>query len=919
MAYVNTKSSISNYPASVNELPAHEQYGFAQRSIGEIGINDDIPRVMVGTIIDVNQQLQSYRVRVGIPYGDITAITLETVGSSFPTKASSSKLFGVGAAVIVLLSRYFGINSGLILGSYSNGQGDITDVAAQELVPEAPVGAGLDKISGQVLASPQYNFNLGRPIDAYPTDITTLSYFGTGTFIGATHVTLRASSECAVECHYIDSLLRLTSYNFEQFSAGADTQFIADCGDYTEIRRGNSYVIESVGGSEQYGKFPKKTGELREDSPDPNPNLGTYLAEEVEQVGWWRWLDFSGYLANVKLTFVVLPNLGKTRKAAEDSPQQDENAVFREHVDSTGAYSVVSAKSIALVKDCLIPIPKEQYRADDSRGDNKADIETAREANAINIKEAELDGLDASNADASILYALASSDMAAFRTHRSIVRFRERAKDWSLQEIDEIDLAGFKSILTSQGFIDPSNNINESRMYAALPQIGKLKINANEEANYFASRSMIMMHEDGSIHIQDGYGAAISMRGGCIDITCPGDITLRPGRNLVGLAGDSASIIGGVDVELCGMKGDIRVQADRNVSVLSGNDGQGGILLETRARYAPLTTPDDNTFKSPDTNANAYRGIWFKAENSGVCTLATQAYVGNPITSNCKFMVDCGSSDFSVNGNTSYLLTENTYFITNPDEPNSGTVLGINSAAGFQMVTSGNMYLRANSFMAAGPADSAGQSSDLDFYIKGNMKLLGNSIMGNIVLKGENRDVIPGIDNQQYAENVETPIGRILNQVAESVAGILRDKKAIFSELDESLVKKEESTISNLTFYYPDSLLRGIPVDSKFVLVEADWQSAYRAKGQGASLGVRGVPLAGVGQDGISSDQSYCWPGVQALEAKFAKLGNESRFVNNNLTFKSTGFDQPLKVLDNPSSFEGNYQIIRNNSIRTKE
>ena len=913
MAYIRTTSSISSYPASVNNLPAHEQYGFGQRSSADIFIKDDVPRVVVGTVLSVNQQLQVYTVRVGVPYGDITAVSMELAGTSFPTKGNTSQLFGVGAPVIVLLSRHFGVNTGLIISSYVQGQADITSSGAEELVPGAPVGSGVDKISAQTMAAPQFNFNLGRPVDVYPTDITTLNYFGAGTFIGSTHVTLRASSECAVECHYIDSLLRLTSYNFEQFSAGADTQFVADCGDYTEIRRGNPYVIESVGGTEQYGKFPKKDGKAREDSPDPSPDLGTYIPEEIEQVGWWRWLDLSGYLANVKLNFVVLPNLGKTRTGAENNPEQDENAVFREHVDSTGAYSLVSAKSISLVKDCLIPIPKEQYRADDSRGDNKEDIEKAREENIVNVKDVELADLEEANSDASILYAAASTDMAAFRTHRALLRFRERAKDWSLKEIDEVDLAGFKSAISSKGLLNPS--ITPSKMYADLPQIGKLKINANEEANYFASRSMIMMHEDGSIHIQDGYGAAISMRGGCIDITCPGDITLRPGRNLVGLAGDSASIIGGVDVELCGMKGDIRVQADRNVSVLSGNDGQGGILLETRARYAPLTTPDDDTFKTPDTNANAYKGIWLKAEDSGVCTLANQTYIGSPNKSTAKVMIDCGSGDFSVNGNTSYLLTENTYFITSPDEPNSGTVLGINSAAGFQMITSGNMYLRANNFMAAGPIDGAGQTSDLNFYVKGNTRFLGNSLVETIQATSQ----LSVINRQEYTDSVETPIGEILADIQDSIAEVLRVKEGIFSQTDESLVKKEDSTLSNLTFCYPDSLLRGIPVDSKFVLVEADWQSAYRAKGQGASLEIKGVSVAGTGQTGVSADQSYCWPGLQALEAKFGKLSLNSRYVNDNLTFKRDGFDQPLKVLDNSTSFEGNYQIIRSNSIRIKE
>lgn len=923
MASVNTKSSISTYPASPNELPKHEQYGFAQRTDIPITMEAHVPHLLVGTVIQVNQQLQCYTVRIG-DHPDITAVSLESVGASFPISATSSKLFGIGSAVIVLTSRYFGINFGVILGAYPQNNGLDTNLGSQELIPASPVGASIDKVSAEALNSYETNFNSGRPIDVYPTDTTLLSHFGAGLFVGALQATLRASTECAVECHYVDSLVRLTSYNFEQFSAGADTQFVADYGDYTEIRRGNPYVIESVGGTTQYGAFPKKDGTPRGESANANPSTGKYALEQENQTGWWRWLDFSGYLGNVKLSFVIVPKLQSTRQNAEDDSQQDENAVFREHIDSTGAYSVTSAKSISLIKDCLIPIPKEQYRADDSRGDNQKDIEQARKDNELNLQDAELEGLTEDNPNASVLCSLASSDMASFRTHRSLVRFRERKKDWSLKEIDEIDLEGFKSVIDGQGLLNPSNNVSPDRMYAALPKIGKLKINANESVRYFASRSMIMMHEDGSIHIQDGYGAAISMRGGCIDITCPGDITLRPGRHLVGLAGDSASIIGGVDVELCGMKGDVRVQADRNVSVLSGNDGQGGILLETRAEYAPITTPDDNTFQPPDTNANPYRGIWLKASNSGVCTLANQAYTGNA-KKDCKIVMDCGSSDFSVNGTTSYFLTSNAHFITNSKEPESGTVMSLIGASGFQMITPGNMYFRGRSFMA-GPKDDfavpfAGDGTgDLDFYIKGNLNLLGRSIMEGIAVKksGGGGRPLPEINDQEYTEKVYTPISSALNDMSTSISNSLTQKKEALNKVDESIVRKDNSTLSNLTFYYPDSVLRGIPENADFVMLEADWQYAYRNQGKGSNLAIRGVPTSGAGKDGVSSDQSYCWPGVQALEAKFAKLKPDSRFVDSNLAFKADGFDQPLKLLDNPDSFAGNYTVIRENFIRTK-
>lgn len=912
-----TNTTKSDVPTSAMQRRPEDEYGYQSRSKDLLSKNLEpyAAQIFVGKVIEINQQLNFYLVRVG-SYPDIKATSLDVIGRSLVNRTATSSLFGVGASVYVMLCGSSGSTLGVILGAAPEHFGTVTIYGSQELIPASPVGSGLDKISNECLNSEQNNYNGGRPVDAYPGDTTILSSFGAGLFIGALQASLRASGECAVECHYIDSLVRLTSFNFEQFSAGADLQLVADCGDYTEIRRVNSYVIESVGGQEQYGNFPKQAGISRSVATKPDPKVGKYAVEVEDQMGWWRWLDLSGYLANVKLQFVLVPKLDKTRQGAANNIEQDEHAVFREHVDSTGAYSIVSAKSISLIKDCLIPAPREQYRPDDSRGDRQVDIEQARTNNKPNLKDADIDGIGANVSHASVLYAAASTDMASFKTHRSLVKFRERIKDWSLKEIDEIDLAGFKSTIDSQGFMNPSTNVSEARMFAQLPKVGTLKINANEEARYFASRSMIMMHDDGSVHIQDGYGSAISMRGGCIDISCPGDITLRPGRNLVGFAGDSISAVAGVDVELCGMKGDIRIQADRNVSVLGGNDGNGGILLETKAAFSPVTSKDNNTFKAPDTNANPYRGIWFKAPNAAVCTLANQAYIGNNGKA-CDIAMNCGVADFTLNGDTSYILTENTYLITNPDTPRNGSFLALQKGTGLQFNTPGSVFFRSSSFLAMGASDSG----DLPFYVQGNMYVLKSAILGSLQVpqSGGGGRPVPPIDSNIFENSVRTPISNNLTTFDQKLTEALNTQKQIYTKTINSIVNTENSSLKNLTFYYPDSLLRGIPDSAEYVLFEADWQSAYRTKGPGQTLKIRGVKVDGAGSEGISADQSYCWPGLQALQNKFGKLKSGVRFVEDTLAFKKSGFDQPLQLLDAPGSFQDNYTIIRSNSLRTKQ
>lgn len=862
----------------------------------------------IATVLEVNQQLQCYKLRVGgLP--DMIGVPLEPTGEGITLGTKVSSLYGVGTRVLAMTTPNLGVNKAIVLGGISTFLGDTNSFGSPELVVSSPVGSFRDTVSDSGSLNCNFNnFNGGKPIDAYPGDTTLLNSLGCGLFIGALHASLISGMDCSLECHYLDSLVRVNSFNFEHNTAGSETQMFADVGDYTEVKRLNSYVVESLGGVEQYGDLPKSSAVDRGSYPDPTAVTGTYKPQDPAQIGWWRWTELSGYLANLKLNFATVPNLSSVRKST-DTDTQDEVGVFREHVDSTGAYTVVSAKSISLVKDCFIPVPKEHYRPDDSRGDTSDDILQARGDNAQNLKDYSVEGGDADSAHGALMYAASSSDIASFKTHRSTVNFRERKNDWTFREIDEIDLAGFKTAIESSGFVSASNGVSSSRMFAKLPQVGKLKINAREEVQYFASRSMIMMNEDGSIHIQDGYGSTISMRAGCIDISCPGDITLRPGRNLVGMAGDTVSCIAGTDVELSANIGDVRIQADRNVSVLAGNDGAGGVLLETKAEASNLFEEDDQIFEDPNNNSNAFRGIWFKAPGSSVCSVASEIYAGNR-SSACSMYLDSGSSFLAVAGQTYVSGSKQALFVTNFENPDAGTNL-IVSDSGVAMQTSGGFFLQGSSLLAAG------KERDMQVLVKGSA-MFSQSVMSRS-FSGVNTQIGRILESnlQDYVKTVQSAI----SDQSDGISEIVQAQQESNDSIKSSVVGKTSSSLNQLTFCYPDSELRGIPEDTSFVMFESDWQQIYRSQGSGAPFAFKGVDSTkqkGAVDKGISNSRSYFWPGASALSAKFGKLNPDSRFVDDKLRFKTTGFDQSVSLGAEPLSFEDNYTIIAANTIRTK-
>lgn len=861
----------------------------------------------IATVVEVNQQLQCYRIRSS-GMADMIAVPIESTGNTVGFSCKSSGLHGVGSKVLAMTTPAMGVGQAVILGGISTYLGAINSFGSPELTPSSPVGSFKDDISDSGLLNCVYhNFNAGRPVDVYPGDTTLLNTFGCGLMVGALQASLISGMDCSVECHYLDALVRISAFNYEHNTAGAEVSMFADAGDYTEVKRLNPYVIESLGGTEQYGSIPKADSTDRTTYPDHATITGSYKPTDPAQIGWWRYSEISGYLGNLKLEFGIVPGLDSIRLATNES--QDESGVFREHVDATGAYSVVSAKSIALIKDCFIPVPKQVRRPDDSQGDSSQDILVNRDLNQQQLIDYSLENFD-SDSNAALLYSAASADAASFRTHRTLVNFRERSNDWMLHEVDEVDFVNFKSTTEQNGFIDSNSGVQAGRVFAKLPQYGTLTINAREDVKYFASRSMIMLHEDGSIHLQDGYGGCISMRAGCIDISCPGDITFRPGRNMITIAGDSISQIAGTDVELSANLGDLRLQADRNVSVLAGNDGQGGILLESKAEASNIYDQDTEIFKDPNNNANSYRGIWFKAPGSTVATVSKEAYIGNA-TEACTVYVDSGTDNLTLAGGGCIVQANQTLFITNPDNPTAGTNMLVTDS-GVAMQTQGGFFLQGSSFLASG------RETDMQVLVKGTAVFSEGVISRTF---GGINTQIGKVDDADLQDSVKT-ITAAVNDQDEAITGVLQAQQELIESVSISLVGSPNSSLSYLTFCYPNSDLRDIPTDVPYLMLESDWQQAYRTQGTGSPMVFKGVDpnkKSGATDVGITDSNTYFWPGANALSTKFAKLKTDGRFVDDKLRFKHDGFDQPISLVDEPTSFESAYTVIAENKVRYKE
>ena len=122
-----------------------------------------------------------------------------------------------------------------------------------------------------------------------------------------------------------------------------------------------------------------------------------------------------------------------------------------------------------------------------------------------------------------------------------------------------------------------------NKQYYDLPDTIELKDpHTGKTYIYFKSSSGIRYDSDGSLVFYDGYGSEIRMTRGNIIISPASDLILRPGRDLHGMIGRHTAIVSNRDVTVHSSTSDVYIKGNHNVSVLSGVDGSGGMLIDDR-------------------------------------------------------------------------------------------------------------------------------------------------------------------------------------------------------------------------------------------------------------------------------------------------------------------------------------------------
>ncbi len=267
---------------------------------------------------------------------------------------------------------------------------------------------------------------------------------------------------------------------------------------------------------------------------------------------------------------------GRQRFVAPAGPRGTSRpALFHEHIATDGSYRLTSARSVVIERYCGIQVPEESVAADDDQplNDQPLDTPELRET-AVTTPRPTLHGRAGG-----LAWVQQSIDLIESLTAKGRGAVERLPGQWPIQQ----QVAGVPT--------DCFHTTYTPGMWRRQPQSFEITIDPIEkERTFYVGRSSVTLLPDGSVVIEDASHSQIVMSGGSIMLSCPNDIVLAPGRNLVAIAGSDICLRANRHLDACANEGRMSLKAEGLLQLTGGNGGDGGVLLESRA-IDPLSVP----------------------------------------------------------------------------------------------------------------------------------------------------------------------------------------------------------------------------------------------------------------------------------------------------------------------------------------
>lgn len=511
----------------------------------------------------------------------------------------------------------------------------------------------------------------GRPFDAITAGETGwISETGIRCFVDSFMAMIGVDEACGAHFYYHDMLARFAGYQLQLWSSVRETESLNDQDEAQDWTGYAMYPWEQMGLAARADPTIIKSARTWQID---EPWYSKMEPLDDRLMPWHREREWHGYLGQGGKRSVVAPPIEFEENGdlgSSDSTGQSQGnrtsfltyvngggisgakhpGLFDEFVTADGRYCLQSAKGISIVKRSIISLPSRLSRPEDH-----IDGDTPENYKFSGLlgegEEHEITGDIATSGDHPGLNRAAGiMDLHAYLfNYAGVHPFFYHANDYKLWEESESTWADGKSaevpdfsVLASAMHINPE-------MYKKTWDID----HRYGEQDFYTLSCGLHLLDDGGVVLSDGCGSTIRMVGGSVEISAPGDVWLKSGRNTNVWAGRDAVIRAKNSWDITATEKDGRLKAERNLMVLAGNEGQGGILIESRGA--------GQEFNFDECGEQAlFNGVVIRSKASPVVCWSSQIYMrtGGADISAGPIVLDAGRGDGVI---TTYSSTNQNY------------------------------------------------------------------------------------------------------------------------------------------------------------------------------------------------------------------------------------------------------------------
>lgn len=611
--------------------------------------------ICMGRVMDGSAELHGYRVDVENLKTPVMALTLSNNSS---TVIGATDISTIAPGTGVLLWLHNSLSWGFILGAYADAS--VTGDSAGHDYFSQTTRKRVDDAHKKLYYMPEGS----RSVDwsAYKTiDSTLASDWGASSTTGLRvtlddfMVQLAVNEFTGIFGFYHDQLLRVGGYNYQCWTAGSEREGMLDQSEYNDYQGYAPYGWEGAGllrpGVDQVLEVPPDAYLC----PTSRPYWGFWENKQEFQQPFHRTQEFYGYYGQGRRVVVCAPPKGidfwtlkpgksnspETPFITEIPPEEgakpppcesapDKTPVFEQkppygfHEDNIavdGRRFIASAKGIVLAKRMLIPIPTRMRRPEDGSGDKAEDDYKSAGLHGKGPEHKITGDIKSTNTKwPNLQRASALLDLHGYLfNYAGLHPFHWHNKDYYTWEQQDLEYAEANHNVPTYSRLKGSMYLGEDEFQTRQIEVD----HRYKQQKFFESECFISLLEDGSVVIGDGYGGEIKMCAGAIQISAPGDVWLKAGRNVQAWAGHDAIVRAKGSVDISSTEKNVRIKAEQNTMIFAGNETskkQGGILLESRAKTPAYI------FKEPGDKV-IFGGIVMKAKDAEIVGLARDIYL----------------------------------------------------------------------------------------------------------------------------------------------------------------------------------------------------------------------------------------------------------------------------------------------------